>query len=555
MKKIAIIAVLIITIFSISSCETELFDGSSTQKINDDLSLKNGRMVFQSKEALAEFYKEYADASDEKLSKLLDPMYKNGFYSLRPIVTESNESFLHEHYKKKIKTNNQSKVIEEDAFDYLDDLEDIIGDDAFAAFLNSDAEIQVADEIYKYTDVGLFFTKEVKLSILEEYLLSKNISLDLTIQTPLTVKQSIITEFPSNNIDGITIINEDVSYFRYPAPDDCYNPDDPCYSGGGGGGSGGGGSGGGGSGYSDPTSANYLAFSSSLQNCGQVGGIWDFISSWFGDNYRCIDKYENRRRVKTKGFNYNYFLVYHMGVKCVHQYKGWTGFWRVEATDEIRLVVEAVQFEYDVDRLLNNALANNHAQEKAYYLNNQKILYQPNSMYIGGVTYTGLNHASLPQIFQNDGMGLSFEMFGTNSAFVDNLIQNGINSSLSAGQLNNIFWNQLYSQTTTFLRSALNNNSYIVPDNRTFVAKFPENGKLIVQKSISQQAFNNGVKQQTFDWGGEIRFTATEGNGSWSMSGGQGDQLMRPKNFRVKMIGAARRWGAWHGSKLSEGIY
>ena len=35
-----------------------------------------------------------------------------------------------------------SNRTEEDVFDYLDDLEDIIGDDAFAAFLNNEAEIQ-----------------------------------------------------------------------------------------------------------------------------------------------------------------------------------------------------------------------------------------------------------------------------------------------------------------------------------------------------------------------------------------------------------------------------
>ena len=97
----------------------------------------------------------------------------------------------------------------------------------------------------------------------------------------------------------------------------------------------------------------------------------------FGDNNVCIDQYESRRRVKTKSYNYNYLIVYHLGVKVHHQYKGWTGLWRTEAANEIRLVVEAGQFEYDTNKLLNNALINNSSLEKAYYLNNQKILYQP----------------------------------------------------------------------------------------------------------------------------------------------------------------------------------
>ena len=96
--------------------------------------------------------------------KYFQPLYEKGFYSLRPIVTESNEQFLYDHYIKIVKNNQLLKASnnaienEDGPFDYLDDLEDIVGDDVFAAFLNNDAEILIDSKIYKYSDVGLFIS-------------------------------------------------------------------------------------------------------------------------------------------------------------------------------------------------------------------------------------------------------------------------------------------------------------------------------------------------------------------------------------------------------------
>ena len=161
----------------------------------------------------------------------------------------------------------------------------------------------------------------------------------------------------------------------------------------------------------------------------------------FGDNNVCIDKYESRRRVKTKAFNYNYFLVYHLGVKCVHQYKGWTGFWRVEASDEIRLVVEAAQFQYDLNALTGNTAVNNQTKERFYFMNNQKALFSgPNNISYNNqwgtpiVSYHNLN--SLPMIFQDN---LSFEFFSTGSGWLDSRIQNGIDANLKATKLSEYF--------------------------------------------------------------------------------------------------------------------
>lgn len=241
---------------------------------------------------------------------------------------------------------------------------------------------------------------------------------------------------------------------------------------------------------------------------------------------------------------------------CSSKYRGWTGFWRVEATDEIRLIVEAAQFEYDADQLLNRTLSYNELQEKAYYINDTKILYQPNSLSINGFEYTNLNQSNLAPIFQNTGMGLTFEFFETGSTELDNLIQNGIDNSLNAKKINEYFYNGLYQYITSQLKDALNNSNFIPPANRTFVSKFSKTGKVIIQKSVNNSAFDIGVRENSFDFGGEIKLSGSDsGSGAWNISQvGPGNQLTRPKNLRFKLIGAARHGSEWHGSKFQDGI-
>lgn len=218
-------------------------------------------------------------------------------------------------------------------------------------------------------------------------------------------------------------------------------------------------------------------------------------------------------------------------------------------------MVEAAQFEYDVDKLLNNAMTYNQLQEKAYYLDDKKILYQPNSLIIGGYSYTDLNHSSLNQIFQNDGLGLTFEFFGTGWSLLDDAVQGGVDSSLKASKLNEYFYNGLYSSITSQLRDALKNNSYTPPANLTFVAKFHQTGKVVIQKSVLDQGFNIGVREKTFDFGAEIKLTSSDSGGTWGVSNvGSGDQLIRPKNCKVKIIGAVRHGSGWHGNKFNDGI-
>jgi hypothetical protein len=518
-------------------------------KENDAVIVKDGRLAFQSKESLMRIFQKYAEASDEKISDFIQPFHDLGFYSLRPVVTEKNEVSLQKFYKEKFEIYQKNKYSDfkkrnsgsdVDALDYLDDFEDIIGDDTFAAFLNSNAEIQIANEIYKYTDVGLFITNEDKYNILQEYLSSKKISNDLMEPTVEPVKEMMFDSFPN---DGLVQINDNLTYFKILPIDD----------------NGGNGGGGGGSVYTPAagsvvsTDPSYNAFLSNLSSCDPHSGVFGTL---FGDNDVCIDKYESRRRVKTKAFNYNYFAVFHLGVKCVNQYRGWTGFWRVEATDEIRLVVESVTFQYDLDALVGNNAINSQTRERAYFMNNQKAFFAgPNTINFNNewgqpfVSYVNLT--SLPKIFHDD---LTFEFFGTGNDYINGLVQRGIDSNLTASKFNEWFYNGLYSIISSQMKSGFG-NSVVPPDNRTFVSKFPQTGKMIIQKSVNDKGFNIGDRQKTFDWGAQICFGGGDNGSGWRIRPDTGcNIIVRPNNFRVKMIGAVRKGNSWHGSKFNDGI-
>lgn len=546
MKRFKIIFTFTFLAIFLISCEDDLVE--SSYKSNNNGSIINGRLFFQSKEEFNKVYKNIADKDEIEISKYFMPLYEKGFYSLIPIATENNERFLANHYNKLNQKNNLGKnnfnkdgssaLEEETVFDYFDDLEDIIGDVAFASFLNSDAEIQIANDIYKYTDVGLFITKDFKYDDLLNYLESTDISKNLQLATSDVVKNIMRTQYP---ISGLTSINSDISYFKllYIDPSDVFSEN------------------GGGGGY-NPTAGSVTAtdpsfstFINQLQYCEPHSGLFGNL---FGENNVCIDRYESRRRVKTKAFNYNYLLVYHLGVKCVHQYKGNLGLWRVEAAEEIRLVVEAAQFEYDLDAITGNTAVNNLTKERAYFLNNQKILYQPNTMTLPNwgtpsITYVGLN--SLPELFQDD---LTIEFFSTGWDYLDNLVQDGIDDNTKASQFNEWFYNGLYSTVTSQIQSALN-SQYSVPSNRTFAAKFPENGKVLIQKSVFTQGFGNGIAQRTFDFGAQMCFNVGYGSNGWTIQPDlQCNVYVNPTNFRVKIIGAVRSGSQWHGSKFNVGI-
>ncbi len=159
----------------ITSCEQDYLkeDTKIENELGNEIKVVDGRMYFPSKEVFVETFKKYADESNDEIYSYVNKFYNNDFSSLRIPATQSNEEKVLERYQKRaqrLSTEFDLNRTEGDIYDDIDDLEEIIGDEAFSAFLNEQAEIQVGNTIYKYTDVGLFYATVDNFSVLDQYL-------------------------------------------------------------------------------------------------------------------------------------------------------------------------------------------------------------------------------------------------------------------------------------------------------------------------------------------------------------------------------------------------
>jgi hypothetical protein len=545
-----------LVISSLISCQKDdnfVFSPNNISE-NIEISLVNNRLSFSSKEQLTEIFNEYSDATDEKLYNFLKSFYNDDFLSLRPPVTKENEEFIYDRimdvygindqlYKQSSRTTStqNSVLTEESILDDIDDLEDIIGDDTFAAFLNSDAEIQVENEIYKYTDVGLFVVPVNNYEALGIYLSENYISAKLTEPTD----EEIIVNYVQNNSSPTLQIVEDdagIQYYGSVCGIGIDNPDCTVSSSTGGSGS-----------TSTTTPVDPLdglqAFVDGLQPCSPSSGIFGDI---FGTNRVCKDKYESKRRVKTKAFNYDYYIVYHAGVKVKHQYKGWTGLWRKESTDVVAIGASRIQYDYDINPVLSSALSGLNLFEtkissKKY---GKQWTFNTNS-YTGIYGYLYINSQTTfsdnlyPIAVQDD---LVIETF-TNNVALDYALEFA-NDQLIKEKLNEYFWSGAQQATKWAVKEFLTfDSNYEVPKSRTLAFKSPQYGRILVQKSVFQNCFDCKKVDKTIDFGFTLKATIKPEN-NWSINPSDGDLFLKPKRFGASLYGAIKRNGQWHGSLI-----
>ncbi len=378
----------------------------------------------------------------------------------------------------------------------------------------------------------MFITKDY--AALETYLDVRNVSKNLLIRTDESAVNAIINEFP--NI-GQTIIDDDMSYFK---GGDMYELDET--------GSGGGSSGGG---YLPPVSAEpYEPFIANLQPCDSESGLFGNL---FGENKKCIDKYESDRRVKTKAFNYNYFLAYHIGVKVKHQKKGWTGIWRKQDADEIGLIVENAIFKYDFTSIIGATLAN--LNQSQTFISPDMIIPSSNRGYYevhsgmnaySPVSFDYVSTSPYPfPIFNDD---IVIEAWGNNS-IVEWAVNQG-NNLITRDKLNEYVWGTVYDKSKSFLRDNTTSSNYELPNNRTVLSKHTI-GELWVHKSSKEFKINSAKVSETYDWGVGISISLNVSNGfSLSQANISPYNPQNPEAFGVRLYGIARKNGEWHGSLL-----
>lgn len=517
-----------------------------SEKLADAKAL-NGRAYFPTKDDLQETYEDLKDTDDKTVAAFVD---KLDIISLRPVVTEDNEQRIYDKTKErleKIKGNRRfmasgsvrSKAGDIESFvDAIDGLDEIIGDDVFSALLNSDGEIQVGDQIYKYTDAGIFIINDDKYDVLLKYLEDQKIA-----DNPLYLTDDQVrTSYMSGKISPVVYtISTDDGLGYYPG----------SYPGNNGGYSGSSGSSSSGTpAVTDPNvqMANYI---NSLQACSTYT---TFLQSLFGDSDMCVDKYESRRRVKTKAYNYNYYLVYNLGVKVKHQYRGWTGFWRKENVDEIRLGVLAGTFYYDYSSYFNPSPSQNRIT--TIYNNNNRTIFDANTYwtptyYPGVYTISGYSTQGFPTIFKDDFYIEDIIPFNYPSS--NTVVDYGLYGALQAGNgqlkhenLNKLFWNEAVKRLGNFWQSigkpAPNNNI-------TYSYNAAPLGKLMVAKTFFDHQYGTDDVHKTFDWGFQIGFNIDD-SGHVNPSANPG-ALKKPQEFRTLMYGIVKRNGQWHGSKIA----
>lgn len=541
------------------SCREEIVSANDPMNENSSIlkagSVKNGRLFFPSKQSLQETYEKLKDAEDKTIANYID---SKNIISLRPILTKDNERHIEKKLKERIAglrsnrrfLNSQGSALRlansEQILDDIDDLEEIIGDDAYSAFLDSRAEIQVGNEIYKYTDVGLFIVDEQNYSNLISYLADNAISDDLLYPTDDTVKEQFLESVPS---EERTSLSEDVDYFN--ARKVGVSDTGPVPGTGTGGNTGGG---------TTAPDANQVMvnFINGLQNCSPHNGLFDGI---FGDSDICIDKYESRYRVKTKAYNYNYYLVYNLGVKVKHQHRNGIGIWNQDDAQEVRLGVITSSFYYDYSNVMNVGPPS--GRSTSIYSNNTKALFNAGTFWTQSAYYpgiynmTGYSIQGYPKLFKDD-YYIEDILPHMNFSSVNPLLDQGLyaalqagNKSLSAANLNKLFWTNVVKNVGTFAESL----GQPKPNNNiTYSYNLPQYGKIMLAKTFYNQRSNDGKIEKSFDWGFQIGFTMDPngGNVKPDMSGGG---LKKPQDFKVLMYGIAKRNGQWHGSKINTGNF
>lgn len=137
-------------------------------------------------------------------------------------------------------------------------------------------------------------------------------------------------------------------------------------------------------------------------------------------------------------------------------------------------------------------------------------------------------------------------------SFLEKNVNQSVQNGFDAAKLNDFFWKGAWTTTQSIL-SYMPDKFNVNSPNRTAAFKFPKESVIIVQKSQIKSSTNDNKIKTTFDYGGGINlsFSNMGGGSSWNISGGAMSGLIKPKNFKIKFIGAAKTSMGWRGSKIS----
>ncbi len=339
------IYILVTALFAcLVSCEEDLVNNiETTEKASEATPIsdnyvynieEDGILSFDNENILAE---NLNTKSYKELRVDIRNLRKNGFVPLNPMFDESDavaeQEYLSRRAKKAKKSNffYTNKIFDKESAELEDD---VIADPKFAAILNEDREVYVGNKFYKYTPYGLYFCKRKYKKHLLKYLESLSESqTGKSIATQMLKARDCDVMIKKNTGFGakenlITKIDEKISVYS------------SC--GGGGGGIGIGGGGGGSS--STPDDAYPFELKSNLAICYvKKNSLWQKV---FGPAETCHDKFDDKRRIKTKFWSQSYFLYASIGTSVKYQKKYWLGWQTSNAVDFTEMGINNATFTY-----------------------------------------------------------------------------------------------------------------------------------------------------------------------------------------------------------------
>ncbi|MGJ8745994.1 hypothetical protein [Polaribacter sp.] len=529
--KTKILLPLLFLLLLLSSCNEDNIVLEETQSIPEtikleEISVLNGRLYFPNKSTFQNYYENIKEKDEYEIADILEnKFYSQDFYSLRPIVNEKTAEYEISRHLNKVKSNKkglQQRSSSDDILDDIDDLEDVFGEEVFTSFLNQEAELQVGDKIYKYTDTGLFISEEKEITNLNNYLDTKQISRNFLEPTSEVVRNHYIQTY--NRCGGFQPITADNGDFQH-----FINENEDC---GGSGGSGSGSGSGSGNGSGSGGTNSYAQYQSLANNLGLCTGSSPWFGNLFGNVKVCKDEYESRRRVKIKYWNINFGIGYSIGMKVKHQYRGWTGVWRKEDTDNVVLGINSVSWMFN----RNYVLPTNNLPTR-YYVFDGKT-YQTQGAYDSAVYLNQGTNSPVPQIpFAND-VDIVVEFFSNDFGLLD--------TELKVRQK---FYNFVYDRAKDIL-STYNNREL-----RKAIAIVHTNTETWIQYyDFSKDCSNCKKLDKIFDWGIATPSVTIDLFQGYSFNNVQIGSLTmdfnKPDLTGLSVFGMAKRNGEWHGKRM-----
>lgn len=456
--------------------------------------------------------------------------YSKDFYSLVPIFNERSEQLYGEKHIKFIQKKFSSfssvdgKAVStstvQDIMEHFDSLEEIVGEDVFESFLNSEAEIQVGNKIYKYTDQGIFIAtldSYDKIAVFMNNNDAKSLG-DIENIKPLDY------QLLYNPNGGLVEIEEGLEHY---IPEG-YNKGGGFGDGGNSGGfdpqDGSGDNGSGGSGGSE----NYGQIANTLSSC-NITSPW--FANIFGTVKVCTDKYQSDKRVKTKYYSVDLFLGYAIGVKVKNQKKGWTGLWRKEDTNKVVLGVNSLSWKFnhtnDFSQIWDNSAS------ARYYLHDGKA-YSTLNGYYNAVYMGNIEMPNLP--FKNKV-----------DVIVEVAIHNGVFNSEK--EVRTFFYSNLFNGLKSFMENQQNKQL----KNAGIVIVTPT-ANWIQFYNFERDCSNCDKLEHIIDWGVgtpvvTYNFGSGSSSGSFKITNWEVN-FKTPSLVGMSAFGMAKKGGSWHGNKI-----